>query len=133
MYQSRTYMTTLENQRSAVVTVAAGPGEIRRLQQTAMARYGCKVDDCQIVEDLPSKPARHTQRWDVEVKTLTPVADRLPCGEWEHGYEVETHLMTVQAGCPVFIPSLVEERAPGWDIVGWARGVEPPKYDDSIF
>jgi hypothetical protein len=125
-YQGRTYLATLATTgRKVVITVEAGytatGGEISRLQDIALERYGFEVVVAEIVTPTPAEDRNTPRWWSVEMnRPMTRVEyawDGSPMcfGDYETDYE------RVVLACPGLIPAYMGQLAPGWDITDFCE------------
>ena len=132
-YQGRTYLATLATTgRKVIITVEAGytrdGGEISRLQDIAMERYGLSVAGAEIVEPTPAADRAMPRWWSIEMKRpMTRVEYEWDGSPMYFGdYEEEDDLLVL--ACPGLIPAYVAELAPEWEVVNFSKS-QPPAPD----
>jgi hypothetical protein len=131
-YQGRTYQATLANGKQVVLTVAAGPSEIERLQALAVRRYGYEAVG--LMNPILRRTVQQSESrwWDVELTSYTEVVEEVEIGYWDCYSEIDQQLIHLDATCPAMIPSRAAQVAPGWEVTGFEQG-QPFQPDPDIF
>jgi hypothetical protein len=129
-YQGRTYKATLANGKQVVLTVAAGPSEIERLQALAVRRYGYEAVG--LMNPILRRTAPESRWWDVELTTYTEVVEEIEIGYWDCYSEIDQQLIHIESTCPAMIPWRAAQIAPGWEVTDFEQG-NPFQPDPDIF
>lgn len=123
-YQGRTYRVTLSNGHEAVITVPQGygpdGGEVARLHETALTRYGFTVAGCLMPVLNDNRDVGRVNRWwAVEMCRPFTRVDYFPDGtpDCYEDYEHEYILVEAQCFAGVYQAASVKQAmAQGWKV-----------------